>query len=61
MSDMMYDHEEPSFHMRGFTPAAGPVYGSPGPMFGSSSVPGLLGDDPVDMLPESSGLNSIWG
>jgi hypothetical protein len=59
VADMMF--EEPSFHMRGFTPGAGPVYGSPGPMFGSSSVPGLLGDDPVDMLPESSGLNSIWG
>ena len=61
--DMMYDHDDEHhhFHMRGFTPSAGPVYGSPGPIFGSSSVPGLLGDEPVDMLPDSGGLNSIWG
>lgn len=55
-----YEHSDDGdtgFHMPGFTPSAGPVYGSPTPMFGSG---GLLGDDQVDMLPDS-GLNSIWG
>ena len=61
---MLYDHSDddvPSaFHMRGFTPSAGPVFGSPGPMFGSVPGGSYLGDDGVDMLPDS-GLKSLWG
>ena len=56
---VLYEHSDDGdqgFHMPGFTPSAGPVYGSPAPMFASG---GLLGDDGVDMLPES-GLSSYW-
>jgi hypothetical protein len=63
-SGLMYDHSDddvpPAFHMRGFTPSVGPMYGSPAPMFGAAPSHSYLGDDGVDMLPDS-GLNSLWG